>query len=277
MEVPMVKFKINEELCTQCGECEIDCPAGVISMDDYPKMTNEEGCYQCQHCLAVCPTGAVSILGRNPDESTSLAGNFPDPGKLETLIKGRRSVRRYSDKGLSPELIDELIDIANHAPTGVNNQGVLYTVIKERVVMNSLREEVMTQLTKLRDDGKLPEGLIEQYIGFAVQAWQDEGKDIIFRGAPHLLLTSAPKDAPCPQQDTLIALTTFQLIAHARGVGTVWDGMFMMALSLCPDLSLRLGIPENHTIGYAMAFGEPAVEYHRTVQRGPASVNVVQL
>jgi len=277
MEVPMVQFKIDEERCTQCGECEIDCPAGVISMDDYPKMINEAGCYQCQHCLAVCPTGAVSILGRNPDESTSLAGNFPDPGKLETLIKGRRSVRRYSDKDLSPELLDELIDIANHAPTGVNNQGVLYTVIKERVVMNTLREVVMTQLTKLRDDGKLPEGLIEQYIGFAVQAWQDEGKDIIFRGAPHVLLTSAPKDAPCPEQDTLIALTTFQLIAHARGVGTVWDGMFMMALSLCPDLSSRLGIPENHIIGYAMAFGEPAVEYHRTVQRGPASVNVVRL
>jgi len=25
-----------------------------------------------------------------------------------------------------------------------------------------------------------------------------------------------------------------------------------------------------------MAFGEPAVEYHRTVQRGPALVNVVK-
>lgn len=273
----MVQFKIDEERCTQCGECELECPAGVISMDEYPKMSNEDGCYQCQHCLAVCPTGAVSVLGRNPDSSTSLAGNFPGTGELETLIKGRRSVRRYSDKDLPPKLIDELLEIANHAPTGVNNQGVLYTVIKERTVMNSLLEEVMNQLTKLRDDGKLPEGLVTDYIGFAVQAWQDEGKDIIFRGAPHLLLTSAPKDAPCPEQDTLIALTTFQLIAHARGIGTVWDGMFMMAIALCPDLSLRLGIPENHTIGYAMAFGEPAVEYHRTVQRGPARVNTVHL
>jgi len=277
MEVPMVQFQIDEERCIQCGECAADCPAGVISMDDYPKMINEQGCYQCQHCLAVCPTGAVSILGKDPEASISLAGNFPDPGKLETLIKGRRTVRRYSDKDLPPELIDELLEVANHAPTGVNNQGVLYTVVKERAVMNTLRKEVMTQLTELKDDGKLPAGLVAQYIGFAVQAWQDEGKDIIFRGAPHLLLASAPKDAPCPEQDTLIALTTFQLIAHARGVGTVWDGMFMMALGLCPDLSKRLGIPENHTIGFAMAFGDPAVEYHRTVQRGPASVNVVRL
>lgn len=272
----MLKFRVDKDRCTRCGECEVDCPAGVIKIDDYPAIPNEEGCYKCQHCLAVCPSGAISILGRDPDASTSLAGNFPEHAKLETLIKGRRSVRRYSQKDLSPELIDELIEVANHAPTGVNAQDVLFTVVREGEVMQTLREEVMLQLGKLYDDGKLPEGLVEQYIGFAVQEWKNNGKDIIFRGAPHLLVTSAPKNAPCPGQDTLIAMTTFQLIAQARGVGTVWDGMFMMALSLCPDLTLRLGIPEDHIVGYAMVFGDPAVEYYRTVQRGPASVNVVR-
>jgi nitroreductase/NAD-dependent dihydropyrimidine dehydrogenase PreA subunit len=272
----MIQFQIDEERCIQCGECVEDCPAGVISMEDYPTITNEEGCYRCQHCLAVCPTGAVSILGRDPDASTELEGNMPDATGLETLIKGRRSVRRYSDKDLDPALIDELLDIACHAPTGVNAQDVLFTVVREGAVMKGLREEVMAQLVKLNDDGELPEGFVRQYLGMAVEAWQKEGKDIIFRGAPHLLVTSGPKNAPSPAQDTLIALTTFQLIAHARGVGTVWDGMFMMALAVCPGLAARLGIPEDHIIGYAMAFGEPAVEYHRIVQRGPARVNVVK-
>ena len=272
----MVQFQIDEERCIQCGECAEDCPAGVISMDDYPKITNEEGCYRCQHCLAVCPTGAVSVLGRDPDASTLLEKNMPDAARLETLIKGRRSVRRYSDRDLDKALIDELLHIASHAPTGVNAQAVLFTVVREGAVMQGLREEVMAELTKLKDDGKLPEGMVEQYIGMAVEMWKKEGMDIIFRGAPHLLITSAPKDAPCPVQDTHIALTTFQLMAHARGVGTLWDGMVMMALSLIPSLASRLGIPENHMVGYAMVFGEPAVEYHRTVQRGPASVNIVK-
>jgi nitroreductase/NAD-dependent dihydropyrimidine dehydrogenase PreA subunit len=271
----MIQFQIDEERCTQCGECAEVCPASVISMNDYPAISNEEGCYRCQHCLAVCPTGAVSILGIDPDACTELEGNMPDASRLETLIKGRRSVRKYSDKDLDPALIDELLDTASHAPTGVNAQAVLFTVVREGAVMKGLRQEVMAQLTQLNDDGKLPEGLVEQYIGMAVEAWK-EGMDIIFRGAPHLLITSAPKDAPCPVQDTHIALTTFQLMAHARGVGTLWDGMVMMALSLIPELAARLGIPENHMVGYAMVFGEPAVEYHRTVQRGPASVNVVK-
>jgi nitroreductase/NAD-dependent dihydropyrimidine dehydrogenase PreA subunit len=271
----MIQFRIDEERCTQCGECAADCPAGVISMDEYPKITDEEGCYRCQHCLAVCPSGAVSILGRNPDASIELQGNMMDGTRLETLIKGRRSVRRYKAKDLDPALIDELLDTACHAPTGVNAQSVLFTVVRQGAVMKTVREEVMAQLMKLHDGPGLPAGLVAQYIGRAVKAWQEEDRDIIFRGAPHLLITSAPKDAPCPVQDTHIALATFQLMAHARGVGTLWDGMVMMALSLWPGLGARLGIPADHVVGYAMVFGEPAVQYHRTVQRGPARVNVV--
>jgi nitroreductase/NAD-dependent dihydropyrimidine dehydrogenase PreA subunit len=272
----MLQFQIDEERCIQCGECAEDCPSGVISLEEYPKITDEEGCIRCQHCLAVCPSGAVSILGINPDESISLEGNMPDPARLETLIKGRRSVRRYSGRDLDPLLIDELLDIAWHGPTGVNAQSVLFTVVRASKVMNGLRHEIMSGLVRLKDEGKLPPGFAGQYIGGAVKAWQKDGTDIIFRGAPHLLITSAPKGSPCPVQDTHIALTTFQLMAHARGVGTVWDGMFMMALELLPDLGARLGIPADHLVGYAMAFGEPEVEYHRTVQRGKALVNVVK-
>ncbi|MBU0673182.1 MAG: nitroreductase family protein [Proteobacteria bacterium] len=272
----MIQFRVDENRCIQCEECLLDCPAGVISMGPYPQVINEEGCLQCQHCLAICPTAAISILGRNPEASTELVGNLPDPARLATLIKARRSVRRYKNTDLAPELIDTLLDISSHAPTGVNNRSVLFTVVRERIVMDRLRNNLMNRLVKLKETGKLPEGRIGQTLGGIVKVWQQEGKDIILRGAPHLLITSAPAASPCPAQDTLIALTTFQLMAHAHGVGTVWDGLFMMALAACPELPTELGIPKDHLLGYAMAFGEPAMEYHRTVQRGPARVNVVK-
>ena len=276
MEKPTVNFRVDEERCIQCGECAADCPAGVISMDGFPKFNEEGGCFRCQHCLAVCPTAAVSILGKDPHRSQPLADAFPSPGQMAALIKGRRSVRRYSDEDVSPALIDEILDTACYAPTGVNDQGVLFTVVKERSVMNALRQEVIDRLARLKESGGLPAGFVGQYLGGAVKAWSEERRDIIFRGAPHLLVTSSPKDAHCPAQDTLIALTTFQMMAHAHGLGTVWDGLFMLTLSLCPDLTARLGIPESHLVGYAMAFGKPAVNYQRMVQRGPALVNVVR-
>lgn len=272
----MIQFRVDEERCIQCGECALDCPAGIIALADFPRISDEERCIRCQHCLAVCPTGAVSILGLDPEECVALEGQMPDPARLATLIKGRRAVRRYRDQDLAPELIDELLEISCHAPTGVNNRSVLFTVVRERAVMHQLREYLLANLTKLQDQGALPAGLAGQYLGWTVKAWQEDGTDILFRGAPHLLITSAPAAAPCPAQDTLIALTTFQLAAHGYGLGTVWDGIFMMALAACPDLGPKLNIPADHLLGYALVFGEPAVTYQRTVQRGPALVNTVQ-
>jgi nitroreductase/NAD-dependent dihydropyrimidine dehydrogenase PreA subunit len=272
----MINFHVDEGRCTQCGECAADCPAGVITMDGFPRFNAEGGCFRCQHCLAICPTAAVSILGKDPDHSLPLAGALPTPTQVAALIKGRRSVRRYLEEDVAPAVLDQILDVANHAPTGVNAQGVLFTVVRERAVMNVLRQEVMARLGELKATGALPEGFIGQYLGWAVKVWQEEGRDVIFRGAPHLLVTSAPTASPCAAQDALIALTTFQLIAHAHGLGTVWDGLFMMVLSLCPEFAARLGIPDSHLVGYAMAFGMPAVSYPRAVQRGPAVVNWVR-
>ncbi len=271
----MIDFRVDQERCIQCGECVADCPMGVLAMEEQPVMTDEAGCIRCQHCLAICPTAAVSVLGLDPEKSDALDGGLPTAAQLTLLVKARRTVRRYLDEDVEPGLLDELLAVSCHAPTGVNAMGVLFTVVRERAVMARLREEVMAGLAAKKKADQLPEGLIGQYMGYSVKAWQEEGRDIIFRGAPHLLVTSAPAAAPCPVQDTHIALATFQLLAHAHGLGTVWDGLFMMAMSVLPELGPRLGIPADHVLGYAMAFGRPAVEYHRTVQRGPAQVNVV--
>jgi nitroreductase/NAD-dependent dihydropyrimidine dehydrogenase PreA subunit len=270
----MLDFRIDTDACIQCGECAADCPASVIAMNDYPEMTNEQGCIRCQHCYAICPTGAVSILGLEaPAEAEEKT--LPTADQMSDLIRWRRSVRRYKEENVPAGLIDDILQTAWHAPTGVNAQGVLFTVVRDRAVMDELRRETLERLGVLFDQGKLPEGMIAQYLGFAVKMWRAEGKDLIFRGAPHLLLTSTPPNAPCPVQDADIALTTFELLASTHGLGTVWDGMFMMALAVCPELKAWLKIPGDHSVGYAMAFGYPAVEYHRPVKRGPAKINIL--
>jgi len=269
----MLQFSIDDTRCVRCGECAADCPAGIIAMNDLPELTDEARCYRCQHCYAVCPTGALSILGQNPDEGSSLAEKLPTSAQMENLVKWRRSVRRYKDENLPPTVIDELLEAACHAPTGVNARDVLFTVVKSREFMTTLRLEIMNRLMKLEETEGFPEGLVGQYLGWVVNAWKSEGKDVIFRGAPHMLVTSAPKDAPCPAQDTHIALVTFELLANANGLGTLWDGLFMMALAVCPDVVAKLGIPSDHVLGYAMLFGKPDVEYHRPARRGPATVN----
>jgi nitroreductase len=234
----------------------------------------ESSCYRCQHCLAICPTGAVSILGLKPTGSRPLSGNLPDPDTLENLIRQRRSVRRYKPENLEPELLQRLLDVAWNAPTGRNSRDVLFTVVDDRQKLASLRDEVMEGLGRMVREDRLPEGL--EFFGGIVRLWEESRIDILFRDAPHLLIASAPSHSASPVPDCLIALSYFELFAQSMGVGTLWNGLTKWTVNdLLPETRLRLGIPEDHVVGYAMSFGRPAFRFSRTVQRGPANVHRV--
>lgn len=273
----MLEFTINKTSCTKCGQCAADCPARIINMQEgFPSIAadKEASCYRCQHCLAVCPIGAVSILGLRAQDSQLLAGNFPDAAAMEVLIKGRRSVRYYKDENLEPELLQRLLDVASHAPSGMNARQVQFTLVDDREKLSTLRDELMAGLSRKVRDGSFPEGM--EYFANFVRLWEEKRIDFIFRGAPHFLVASAPQSIVTPTQDCLIALSYFELFANTLGVGTVWDGLAKWAINdILPEFRNRLGIPGDHVIGYAMAFGRPAVQYSRTVQYGAARIHRV--
>jgi len=274
----MLDFTIDKETCISCGQCASDCPAMIISMEtNLPTIAEdlEEFCIGCMHCVAVCSEGSVSILGYGPEEGTSLEKtSAAKPDALEMLIKGRRSVRNYQDENVDPAIIDKLVAVASHAPSAHNDRKLLYTLIDDKGIIYDLRDEAFAGLEKLIEDEKLPEGM-EMFIDI-IAAWRASGKDILFRGAPHLLVVSADKDCAAPLQDPIIALTTFDLYAQASGIGTIWNGLATLVISeLVPSLKERLGIPENHEVGYAMGFGLPALNYKRTVERKAPLINRV--
>ncbi len=270
----MLQFTIDENLCIQCGLCAKDCPVKIISLESgFPAIATEkeERCMQCQHCLAVCPKGALSILGNNPANSLPLKDSLPDPEQLETLMKGRRTVRQYRDENLDPALIEKLLNVARHAPTGVNMDQVRYFVIDNKDALTVFRNEVYTALAELVAAGKLPEN--RSRFADIAKVWQEKRVDVLFRGAPHIVVTAAPKKGVCSAADCMIALSYFELYAQSMGVGTVWNGLMTWTLDeLIPSLQRRLGIPDDYLLGYVMAFGKPAVKYPRTVDRGIADV-----
>lgn len=275
----MLQFTINEETCINCGECVTECPYGILLMDDedLPAVDTkkEDQCIECQHCFAVCPTGALSIVGLEPEQSRPLKGNLPDPRMVETLMLGRRSTRRYKKEPVDPGLIDQIMDVVRNAPTGVNSRQTRFTLVEDPVVMDALRERTYEGVRAALDGGTVPPGL--EFFGGIIGAW-DKGVDIIYRGAPHFLVVSAPKDGPSPMADCLIALSYFELLANAHGLGTVWDGLAKWALlAIAPEVSSMLSIPEGHEVGYMMAFGNPAVTFHRTVQRPGGTLKRVTL
>ncbi len=200
-----LQFAISAELCIQCGACAEDCPFHIIDMVAGCPTANParvHHCIGCQHCLAVCPTGALSILGYNPDNSLPLPQSLPSGAQVAALMRGRRSVRVYDPEPLSPHIIAELLAVAANAPTGKNKRQCLFTVIEDRESMDVLRRETIEGLRRAVAGKRLSEGL--SYFRHVVTAW-DQGRDIIFRNAPHLLMVSAPPTITTPDADALIA------------------------------------------------------------------------
>jgi nitroreductase/NAD-dependent dihydropyrimidine dehydrogenase PreA subunit len=265
----MLNFTVNAETCTRCGECALDCPVRIIEQPGegvpYIKPEEEDDCMRCQHCLAVCPVGAISILGRNPEQSLPL-----DPAKLPTLeqmgllVRGRRTCRRYLDVNVDPDLLSGILAHLCHAPTGVNRQELTFRVIDDKEDMRKIRETTLNSVLAAREAGTLPEGAA--YLHSVASRFYSKKLDILFRGAPHALIISAPADAPCPEQDVTLALAYFELMANSAGLGTVWWGLLKMALGALPELKPLFGIPDGH-VYYAMLFGVPAFRYQRTTQR----------
>ena len=53
---------IDEELCTGCGACVIDCPQGVIEViDGKAKVVRESQCDGLGVCIGVCPVDAIEF------------------------------------------------------------------------------------------------------------------------------------------------------------------------------------------------------------------------
>jgi nitroreductase/NAD-dependent dihydropyrimidine dehydrogenase PreA subunit len=276
-EIQMIDFIVNEQNCIKCGKCAADCPARIISMEEsFPFITqeNEASCYKCQHCLSICPTASISILGLDPKNSLPLTGNLPDSTQMELLIRGRRAVRHYKPENVEPDVLKNLLKVSSHAPTGRNSHQVRFTVVENRAKLTEIRDEMMAKLVAISNGPGFPEGM--EFFSNYVKMWEESATDFIFRGAPHFIVASAPKTVATPHEDCVISLTTFEMYAQTLGIGTVWDGLAKYVINdLFPEFKTRLGIPEDHVVGYAMAFGLPAVQYARTAQHEPAGVHFV--
>lgn len=270
----MSEFSVDASLCTHCGLCVSDCVARIIEQDEQglPSIPAEkrENCYACQHCLAVCPTGAISVLGKNPIDSKPMSDvKIPSLEQMDDLIRSRRSIRHYRDENIDPALLSSLLKTLAHAPTGVNKQELTFSVIDDKEVMHAVSSRMIAALAEAvaKDDTSERYGFLNQ-IGSLPE---EVVSGMLFRGAPHALIVSAPPDAPCADQDVALSLAYFELLAQSAGLGTVWWGLLRFALSIVPEMKSVLGIPEDH-VYYAMLFGLPAIKFARTTQKDDVAV-----
>jgi nitroreductase family protein len=135
--------------------------------------------------------------------------------ELEEAITGRRSVREFTHAAVDPVLIEQLIDAAVQAPSAMNRQPWLFTVVRDQGELYRISHEAKRHMLATSEVGKESDHL---------HALLSDPNFHIFYHAPSLILISAREAAPWALEDCALAAQNLMLKAHALALGTCWIG-----------------------------------------------------
>lgn len=256
----MPTLRIDKTKCLQDGRCVDECPIYLIEMgeDGYPKIVPEaeELCINCGHCKAICSPGAL-YLNDESAQDCQMVDDSLHVSKEEVIemFRTRRSIRKYEDKRVSRAELEQLLEISRWVPSTRNCQPVHWLVIES--------EKAMKDLMNMSVDW------LKTHENFSRIAYRHErGEDVVFRGAPHLLVAYAHKDNWNPAIDCAIATASIEVALPSFGLGGCWAGIFLYAVRNNPAIVEYLKLPRRHDIYGALMLGYPTYEYNYIPSRG---------
>jgi nitroreductase len=149
-------------------------------------------------------------------------------------IRGRRSVRDYATDAVDERLIRQIIDAATWAPSAINQQPWLFTVLRERTTLDLVSAQAKLHLLST------PAGTVPTHLRDMLQNPDFQ----IFYHAPVLILISARTAGPWMIEDCALAAENLMLAACASGLGSCWIGFAQNWLQT-PEGKKVLGLPSD--------------------------------
>jgi len=142
-------------------------------------------------------------------------------------IKERRSVRRYQERPVPEETLQEILEAVRLAPSASNRQDWHFVIVKDA-----------------QQRRKLAEAAGQPFVGTA---------PVVIAGVslnPERVMSC---EVPAYAVDLAIAMSNITLVAAGRGLGTCWIGAFNQK-----KVQEILGVPERYKIVQLMPLGYPA-------------------
>ena len=288
--------RIDEGTCKKCGQCARICAAEVLVLENgYVRVHDDSpfGCIACGHCMMVCQEGSITVTGRglNPEDVLPL----PPPDsratadQLAALMQARRSVRRFQDREVEPDMLNRIVEMAASGPMGIPPWDVGCVIIRGRDKVQELVTEIIKgyeQFLKIFKPWLLAimrpfvrRAMYEQFRHFVLplaQSYVDSrraGRDILFYDAPAVLIFHHSPYADTA--DAAIACTYAMLAAESLGLGNTMIGGAPPILQRNKILCGRLGIPAGNTPSISLIVGYPATHFRRSVRRRFSHVNTI--
>lgn len=158
-----------------------------------------------------------------------------------TCIKTRRSIRKFEDKSVAPELLREIIGECALAPSWKNSQPVRYVAVADPAVKAKIADECVLGFTPNANVIKAAPLLMVLTIVHGRSGFERDGS------------FSTSKEDRWEVFDAGIAAQTLCLSAKAHGLGSVVMGIFDEA-----KVGQALELPEGQLVAALIPMGYPA-------------------
>ena len=153
-------------------------------------------------------------------------------------VKGRRSIRKYTDKQVTQEAIEQIIEVTRYSPTWKNSQTARFHVILNPELKNQIAEEGTCDFSKNKLNIQSASGLV---ILTTIDGIAGYNKDGTF---------TTSKGTHWQSFDAGIACQTFCLTAYDRGIGTLIMGIYDEE-----KVKKILNLPEGESVSALIAVG----------------------
>ncbi|HPI14048.1 MAG TPA: nitroreductase family protein [Spirochaetota bacterium] len=284
---------IDHGRCTLCGRCVLICESKNLAIREKTLHVLDD-CSVCGHCYAVCEAEAISfetlrprVFKSFPYDGAYFPPGSPDPTLVAGLIGSRRSVRHYSAKVPSTDMLDDLLECASMAPSAHNEQQWEFVVVRDGTLITKLsgrlleyyglnrlvRRAFMRRLAGLFMGKKVERYYRDHYAGIERRVKTGAaGRDQFFHGAPVLIVVHSAMDGNSPVENAQYAAYNICLLAHAMGLGTCFIGYASYLLNMDRAWKKRLGIPAAHGVHAVLTLGYPAKAFTMAAPRKEYSV-----
>lgn len=290
-------ISIDTKLCKACGICGNVCPRHILEtiQKNEQKTTSISKsranlCMECGHCEAVCPNEAIKLdCYRNEQFPKAESVDFNENQLLE-LVKQRRSVRRYQNKPVPRDILNQIISISRYSPTGTGRRvtGVIiidspeslktlsehvYEIYKN--LGKGLRNPIAKQIIKRRIGTKLFSTLtnfVMPGMNWYIKWYNEKKSNEIFRDCPALILFHNPVSEPMASENCLIAAFNAHLVSQIFGIGSCVNDLIPPACNRSLKARELLNLPKGREIYASLTLGYPKYKFKRSIPREFVSV-----
>ncbi len=185
---------------------------------------------------------------------------------FDHVIRTRRTTRSYRPDPVPEAVLQELVDLAILAPSGMNAQLWRFSIVTNAEALRQVNAKVREGLVAMLPS--MP--ALQHYESTLLSEEYD-----IFYGAPALVVIQCPQGSNVGMLDSLLAAENLILAAHAKGLGTCFMGFLMLAQS-AEGIAQTLGVPDGYQITAPIIVGYSDAIPQTPPERKPAEITWVR-